>query len=493
MNHKHLQNKTGHTKAMFLSAIFLFFLSSLSAQEIPADSLFRGQTPHDINPKIFSLQVSAGLRNVERITISSDGKEIYYSELNTYPPTVLRIKCYKYADNKWQGPSVVFEGYNSPCLSVNDSIMYIQKNLKNNTTPCTYYSLRNGSGWTIPVRMLSADFQTHYFQQTNLKNYYVSSKLPVAPGNSEICKVEIEKSDTTIVNLGMPISTSGVENDFFIARDESYLILARTPSGSASDLFISYKKDNGSWTNPKTLGNKVNTPNPNWEYGPFVTPNNKYLFFTRGGNDMSSYYTYWVRIDGIIDSLKHTNFDPWINKTIADTSASVGKSFKFTLPDSSFVDDNGMNTLTYSAALNSGVSLPSWLTFNTATKTFSGIPEKMETLTIKVTVTDNAKASTSDVFKINITGSDGIENSESGKGISISPNPTTGSFVISFGTSSNQQAGIVIYNLQGKKILSKDFKNSASETIDLMGYPKGMYLVRSWADGVLYNQKVCIE
>jgi hypothetical protein len=493
MNYKQLPNKTRHSKAIILSILFSFLLCSGFAQAIPTESLYRGQTPPDLNPKIFELQTTSGLRNVERLTISTDSKEIYYCELNTYPPTVLRIKCYKYTDGKWQGPTVVFEGYNSPCLSVNDSIMYMQKNLKSNTTPCTYYSVRNESGWTTPVRMLSADFQTHYFQQTNLKNYYVSSKLPEAPSNSEICKVVIKNSDTTIVNLGMPICTSGVENDFYIARDESYLIVCRTPGGSASDLFISYKKEDGTWTNPKTLGNKINTPNPNWEYGPFVTPDNKYLFFTRGGNDMASYYTYWVRFDGLLDSLKHTNFVPWINKAITDTSASVGKTFTYTLPDSVFNDDDGNNTLTISATLGNGTSLPSWLLFNSQTGTFSGKPEKAETLSIKVTATDLAQATVSDVFKIIVETSNGIENPEYRSDFSVFPNPTTGKFEITFGSSPLHQASVEIFNLQGNRVFSKTFQNATFETIDLTGQPKGIYLMKSCTGGVSHNQKVCIE
>lgn len=493
MKQQSFLKKMGQLKTIIPFAFFLFLLCPGFTQPIPSDSLYRGQIRSGMTAKIFDLQTTSGLRNVERITISSDGKEIYYSEQNTYPPTVLRIKYYKYADNKWQGPSVVFEGYNSPSLSVNDSVIYMQKNLKNNTTPCTYYSVRNGSGWSIPARLLSSNFQTHYFQQTNLKNYYVSSKLPIAPTNSEICKVEIKNSDTTIVNLGMPVSTSGVENDFYIARDESYLIVCRTPAGSASDLFISYKKNNGNWTNPKTLGSAINTANPNWEYGPFVSPDNKYLFFTRGGNDMSSYHTYWIRFDGILDSLKHTNYVPWLNKTIADTSANGGKQFTYTLPDSVFIDDDGNNTLTYSATISNGTSLPSWLSFNPDTKTFSGIPGKKETITIKVTATDDAKASASGTFKINIASSDGIENSESGYRISISPNPSTGKFLLSYSPSPLQQAVIEIYNFQGKQVLSKILKNTTSETLDLTGHPKGMYLVKGMIGDVLHNQKVCIE
>ena len=97
----------------FILVLSILVISSISlfAQEIPPDSLYLGQTPPTNLPKIFNLPITSGHRACERIAITSDGKEIYYGELNTYPPSSYRVKCFKYQDNKWQGPFNVFEGY----------------------------------------------------------------------------------------------------------------------------------------------------------------------------------------------------------------------------------------------------------------------------------------------------------------------------------------------------------------------------------------------
>ena len=293
-------------KTIFLSIHFVLLVSIAFSQPIPADSLYLGQPLPSNIPKVFKLQITKGLIAAERVAISSDGKEIYYGELNGWPSTIQRIKCYKYLDNKWQGPFIAFEGYIAPSLSVNDSIMYMQKSINSNSITCTFYSVRNNGGWTEPARLISANRHTHYFQQTNQNNYYTTSVSPDSlAGNSDICKLAIHNSDTTIQNLGLPINTPAVENDFYIARDESYIIFCRFKIGSASDLYISYRNSNGSWTNPINLGAQINTPHPNWECCPFVSKDNKYLFFMRGGNEMSSYYIYWVSIDKLIDSLRN--------------------------------------------------------------------------------------------------------------------------------------------------------------------------------------------
>ena len=67
----------------------------------------------------------------------------------------------------------------------------------------------------------------------------------------------------------------------FIAPDESYLIFLSNnrPDGlGQGDLYISFKTDKG-WTTPKNLGSKINSPEI--ECSPKITPDNKYLLFTR--------------------------------------------------------------------------------------------------------------------------------------------------------------------------------------------------------------------
>jgi hypothetical protein len=380
----------------------MLFLSTCFAQTIPPDSLYLAQTPPGNTPIVFQLPISGETRPIERITITSDNKEIYYSEIDGYPPNTLRIKCYKYLNDKWQGPFVVFEGYMAPALSINDSIMYMQKNLgPTAATACTFYSRRNSTGWSIPIRRLSTDLATHYFRETNLKNYYLSTTFP-GPSLRDISILLVNGTDTIIKNLGAPISTNANEGDFFVAGDESYIIHARSTPSMAGDLYISYRKEDGSWTNSKSLGSEINLPNPSWEFGPFVTQDNKYMFFTRGGVGMPSYSTYWVKIDNIIDSLRHTNFIPYLKNQIPDQNDTVSHLLNFTVPDSTFIDDDGNSILTYSATLSNGGVLPTWLSFNPATRTFSGTPMALGSIGLKVIVTDTANATASCTFTLNV-------------------------------------------------------------------------------------------
>ncbi len=68
----------------------------------------------------------------------------------------------------------------------------------------------------------------------------------------------------------------------FIAPDESYLLFSsnrRDPDHDAGDLYISRHLADGSWTDPVSLGEAVNTPQQ--EVFPGLSPDGKYLFFCR--------------------------------------------------------------------------------------------------------------------------------------------------------------------------------------------------------------------
>ena len=49
------------------------------------------------------------------------------------------------------------------------------------------------------------------------------------------------------------------------------------------------------------------------------------------------------------------------------------QAWSFQVPADTFMDPDG-NALTYSASLDNGSALPSCITFNAATRTFSGTP-----------------------------------------------------------------------------------------------------------------------
>jgi hypothetical protein len=270
----------------------------------------------------------------------------------------------------------------------------------------------------------------------------------------------------------LPVNSTADNLDFYVSRDESFMILSK------GGMKISYHKEDGNWTNPKSLGSLINFGLGNW--GPYVSADNKYLFYTTGTQpDYSDTHVYWVRIDSLMDSLRYTNFVPYVKNRIPDQTVILDSLniFTFTVPDSTFIDDDGNNTLTYYAKLSNGNPLPSWLTFDTLTGTFSGIPSIIQVLTLKVTARDNAGAIATTTFKLTVQALVSVDQPPAFiSKFKVYPNPTSGSFSIEMDAVLNEKFQFELYSPAGKIIQSGLLRNYPS--IDLSEQPKGIYFLK---------------
>ncbi|MGD2034337.1 MAG: T9SS type A sorting domain-containing protein [Bacteroidales bacterium] len=289
-------------KAIILTILLFPQLNQVFTQTIPADSLYLGQNPPGETPVIFELPVSDGWDTGERIAISSDGTEIYFGEHNSSGSH--RIKYLSYSDNSWNGPYVLFEG-SAPALSITGDTLFTQR--YPDYISYTYFSIREDTSWSTPQTFLEGT-DIYYVQNTNTGNYYVAKGGSIGGlGGGDIARMEISGSGTEYYSLGAPLNSSGKENDFYMAKDESFIIFTYNPSPSPPftikhNLYTSFKKGDGTWTNPVSLGSAINT-SENYEVAPFVSSDNKYLFFNRASG--TSENIHWVRIDNILDSLRN--------------------------------------------------------------------------------------------------------------------------------------------------------------------------------------------
>ena len=105
--------------------------------------------------------------------------------------------------------------------------------------------------------------------------------------------------------------------------------------------------------------------------------------------------------DVVFSSATPTETPPVLATQTPNQNAFVGLAFSLTLPTGTFNDPDG-GALTYSATGLNGAALPSWLTFNAATQTFSGTPTSANvgTVGVQVSATDPAKLSASETFNI---------------------------------------------------------------------------------------------
>ncbi|MDE0471705.1 MAG: putative Ig domain-containing protein [Ekhidna sp.] len=164
------------------------------------------------------------------------------------------------------------------------------------------------------------------------------------------------------------------------------------------------------------------------------------------------------------------NAAPTVRTMIPDQTATVGTAFRYTFPENTFSDSDG-DALTYTAAQGDGTALPTWLTFNANSRTFSGTPQAADAgaLTVKVTANDGNGGTVSDSFDITVREAAplGVAAVE---GISIHPNPASSHFTLK-GISGR----VMLISMSGKMV--KHYPESKDGLYDVSELSEGILLL----------------
>lgn len=301
-------------KTIRLAIIFSILVHAGFAQPIPTDSLYLSQTPPDTIPKIFAPGIICLDNRFEGCgAFSPDGRMFYFTITNENFSSQKLLFC-EYVKNKWTKPdtasfSKVFNNL-EPFFSFDGQKLFFSsdrdKKTKENRRDF-YFVNKLENGWSEPIKLdtpINSDYTEFYFRQSKNGTIYFASNRP---GGNGVVNIYFIKSDNgkyeKLSNIGSVINiNNGYTGDPCIAPDESYIIFpsARTVGANNGDLYISFN-ENGTWTEPVNMGNLINTTAN--EYGPFLSPDGKYLFFIR--HDGIKGDIYWVNA-GIINKLRKT-------------------------------------------------------------------------------------------------------------------------------------------------------------------------------------------
>lgn len=232
-------------------------------------------------------------------------------------------------DNRWTQPIALdlfgddFEiGNASPFLKSDGKTMYFgseREKVKNpsniesewikNTNTDLWVVDKIGSGWSKPTKLdtiINKGISEFHISVANSGNVYFVSYLPGAMNDCGIF-YSIFKDDKYQKSKPLPIP---VDENFqnwtpYVSPDESYLIYSKCVSkGDYGDLYIIYYDQVlNKWSKPQNLGEPINTRKQ--ERFPYITPDDKYLFFTRPRKGHSQ-DIWWVKADNIIKKLKST-------------------------------------------------------------------------------------------------------------------------------------------------------------------------------------------
>ncbi|HUW05618.1 MAG TPA: hypothetical protein VMW01_05115 [Williamwhitmania sp.] len=147
------------------------------------------------------------------------------------------------------------------------------------------------------TRQLGGDFLKTSSLSYGGTDLYLTS---VDPENSDIYVSSLSgKKWEQAVKLPKPVNSKWNETHVAISKDGRTLYFTSNRKGGIGGLDI-YKTtlgDKGKWTEPVNLGPEINTPFN--EDTPFLSPDEKYLFFSSEGHDgMGGYDVFFVNLEG---------------------------------------------------------------------------------------------------------------------------------------------------------------------------------------------------
>ncbi len=256
-----------------------------------------GMTPVKFAPDLVSLPDQSEFGSI----FSGDGKEFYYAVDIDGKAEIRFMRLHK---GQWTKPMTLISdkvfSYNDPMLSPDESKLYFisDQSFDNSEKKKDYdiwYAERTEDGWSMPVNAGSAinsDKHEYYVAFSESGTMYFSSNRKISEEARENFNIFSSIIAYGVYQSPIPlddsINTKDYEADVFVASDESYLIFCgdRADGFGRGDLYISFKKTDGSWTKAKNMGRTINTAGH--ELCPFVTKDGKYFFYT------SNEDIYWV-------------------------------------------------------------------------------------------------------------------------------------------------------------------------------------------------------
>jgi len=264
---------------IFLTGISLALEKSKDFPDLKGPCL--GQKPPGMKPEIFAPGIVSKDDLIEMgCTWSPDGKEFYFGRSETSDiESNWAIWGMQEKNGVWSEPKIVaFSGVYrdfAPFITPDGKTMifYRMNNQENKTRHGSWIVERIGGAWGKPRFFADAyclntrDFRTFYFSTESSEET-----------SRDIGQMNFENGVfSKPIKLPGELNSKAWEAHAIISHDGQFMLFDRVKS-----TFISFRKDDGTWSRGYDLGRKLHVP--------CVSPDGKTIFFASHGD------IYWVSI-----------------------------------------------------------------------------------------------------------------------------------------------------------------------------------------------------
>jgi outer membrane protein OmpA-like peptidoglycan-associated protein len=327
------QEKVFTTKRKELIGSYLGFTAS-NAQRMTCDYLkvYQEHEPINLVEGVPDFQRTENLgRNVnseyieKSPLIAPDGKTIYFSR-DDYPLNIEKESSDIWfarmgADGRWMKaealPYPINQDFNNGIVSItpdNNTMMLInQYDQDGNGSGGQGFSItsRTSDGWSLPQ---DVEIEDYYNNSSYVESYLsANGKVLVITCERDDTMGDIENEDTRDIyvcfrkedgtwtapkNLGPSVNTTGDETSPFLAADNKTLFFSTNgyPGYGSNDIYVSRRLDD-SWTNwskPENLGMGINTPN--WDAYFTIPASGEYAYLVSYKNSIGEGDVFRVKL-----------------------------------------------------------------------------------------------------------------------------------------------------------------------------------------------------
>jgi len=282
----------------------LLVLHGVQESPVPLDvsGPYFGQGPPGLTPEIFAPGIISTAKGGEFAGVfTPDGREYFFTQRGF--DFGQKIRYLRMENGKWTPPAFAPFTYDTfefePALAPDGQKLYygsrrpLPGQKESNPKADIWMVPRLAGGWGQP-QYVGPDMM--YVSVSRRGTLYVTGQAKNSKRRG-IVKREFRNGQLAEAeDLGENINFMLLAAHPYIDPEERFLIFDAQPQGpeAGPDLFISFKKEDGTWSRAIGFGPEFNLGR---EMAPSVSPDGKYLFFSRDGD------IYWVDAR-VIDRLK---------------------------------------------------------------------------------------------------------------------------------------------------------------------------------------------
>lgn len=275
-----------------LGAALLLPLVAGARPAVPAWEA-EGPAPH---ARLFAPGVISTGDDDAHVTFSADGRQVYFLK-DTPDFRHWTIAVVEWSGNAWGKPRVApfsgrwaegdlsFAPDGTSAYFVSTRPVAGRAEARGDTD--IWRLRRSAIGWGEPehVPELSSDgFEWYPNMTADGWLYFGSERIAgnLGPaGTSDLWRARLEAGRFSVPeNLGPAFNSAGQDIEPWVSADGRLMIFAsngRPDTRGSYDLYLS-RRCGESWSPPRNLGPEVNSPA--WEFGPRLSPDGRFLFFT---------------------------------------------------------------------------------------------------------------------------------------------------------------------------------------------------------------------